>query len=85
MIARTANQSMLCLFSRACEQTDYSQRGEPRICRVWSAHECAPAWAQAPCTVQPRPASSPRLGYPMQVHAPKYATDRESVGMTRKG
>ena len=41
---------------------DCSQRGKPRICRVWSAHECAPARRLA---VQPRPASSPRLGYPM--------------------
>jgi hypothetical protein len=32
-----------------------------RVCRVWSAHECAPAWAQAPCTVQPRPAASARM------------------------
>ena len=34
---------------------DCSQRGKPRICRVWSAHECAPARRLA---VQPRPASS---------------------------
>jgi hypothetical protein len=32
-----------------------------RVCRVWSARKRAPAWVQAPCTVQPRPAASARM------------------------